>query len=93
MVWRIVNFIVEYFDMSEKDMIMVLFFGTLFLVMLTLRTFEIIINYYKKNEDALIVDAEFIIKVALTPFISLALLLGGKKKNTIKKVIARFLYA
>ena len=93
MVWNWINETVEFFEMSEKDIIAFLFFGMLFLVLLGIWAIETMIRFYIKNEEKIIIDSKYTVKVMLIPFISLALLLGGKKKERRNKIIARFLYA
>lgn len=93
MVWNAIKGAINFFEMSEKDIVAFLFFGMLFLVLFGIWAVETMIRFYIKNEEKIIIDSEYTVKVILIPFISLALFLGGKKKEQRRRCIARFLYA
>ena len=84
--------IVERFDFSEKDLVMLLFFGALFIIMLIMWAIEDGLAWYKENKEMVDIDAEFIAKVLLIPLLFVKLRVAGLSEPATKRRINIFLY-
>lgn len=84
---------IECFNFSEKDLVMFLFFGSLFLIMLIMWAIEDSVKWYKENREAVVINAEFMAKIMLLPILSLRLRIAGVSDTARKRKINIFLYA
>ena len=84
---------VEYFNMSEKDIVMWLFIGGLLVCMFVSWAVEDARKWYKRNKRYHQINLEFLSKLLLAPVLSLVLIANGVKPEARKKRVARFIYS
>ncbi len=86
-------YFMELFDLYDKDLIALLFFGAIFIAMLVCWVVEDGLKWYRLNKDKIEVDVSYVAKVALIPLLSLILWVQGADRDFRAKQISKFLYA
>lgn len=92
MIANFIGSVVEYFDMSEKDIIMFAFFGVLLAIMFLTWALEDAAKWIKRNYHYHIVEVEYIQKICLAPILSLVLMANGCDAEERKSRVSNFIY-
>lgn len=84
--------VVSMMDMSEKDIICLLFFGSVFSLLFIAMGIESAVKWYKRNRRYHFTEFEYIRRVAVAPVLSLILRANNIDPEERKRRVAQFIY-